>query len=150
MNQELTQLVQELLSKMGWEDSNVIIREGANAQETDIVIKTYEARYLIGSAGQNLKALEHIVRIIAYKKFPEIKKVTVDINEYRKERERQLREIARMAAQKAIQTNSAVKLPPMNAFERKIIHTELSIRPDVTTESQGDPPRRQLIVKPYT
>lgn len=147
--EEIVQMIQQLLEKMGWEDSNVSVREQNDQETADISIKTYEARYLIGSSGQNLRSLEHVVRALLHKKFPHLKKITLDINEYRKERESQLRELARNAAQRAAQTKTPVRLPPMSAFERKIVHTELSTRPDVVTESEGEPPLRQIIVKPY-
>lgn len=145
--QEITNFIQELLAKMGWGDSTVTTKAGDEGLE--VSIKTYEAKYLIGSAGQNLQNLEHIIRTLVAKKFSYRNFIRVDINEYRKERERQLRELARSAAQKVSQTKRPIKLPPMNPAERKVIHTELSARPDVVTESEGEANQRQVVIKPY-
>lgn len=72
----------------------------------------------------------------------------VDINNYRKERERLILEIAKAAAQKSVLTKTEVRLPAMNAYERRLVHVELSMRPDVKTESIGEGKDRGVIIKP--
>ena len=74
--------------------------------------------------------------------------VYVDVNNYRKERERLIVEIAKAAAREVLITKADVELPPMNAYERRLVHTELATRPDVKTESAGDKRDRRVIVKP--
>ena len=56
-------------------------------------------------------------------------------------------ELARAGAKKAAITKNDVVLPPMNAYERRLIHTELSIRPDIKTESVGQDLSRQVVIK---
>jgi len=72
----------------------------------------------------------------------------IDVNNYRKERERLIVEIAKAAARKVLLTKSDVQLPPMNAYERLLVHTELATRPDVKTESVGEKRDRCVVVKP--
>lgn len=74
--------------------------------------------------------------------------VYVDVNNYRRERERIIVEIAKAAARKVLITKADVELPPMNAYERRLVHTELATRPDVKTESSGDKRDRRVVVKP--
>jgi len=74
--------------------------------------------------------------------------VIVDINNYRKERERLLAELAKAAARKALLTKADVCLPAMNAYERRLIHVELASRPDVKTESVNEGINRCVVVKP--
>ncbi|MSR73678.1 MAG: hypothetical protein EXS60_01295 [Candidatus Pacebacteria bacterium] len=74
--------------------------------------------------------------------------VYVDVNNYRREREHLIAEIAKAAARKVLITKEDVQLPPMNAYERRLVHTELATRPDVKTESFGDKRDRRVIVKP--
>lgn len=74
--------------------------------------------------------------------------VYVDVNSYRKERERLIIEIAKAAARKVLITKTDVELPAMNAYERRLVHTELATRPDVKTESAGDKRDRRVVVKP--
>ena len=72
----------------------------------------------------------------------------VDVNNYRKERERIIVELAKAAARKAVLEKSDVSLPAMNSYERRLIHTELSTRPDVKTESIGEGQSRAVVIKP--
>ncbi len=74
--------------------------------------------------------------------------VYVDVNNYRREREHLILEIAKAAARKVLITKADVELPPMNAYERRLVHTELATRPDVKTESFGDKRDRRVVVKP--
>lgn len=89
--------------------------------------------------------LNRVVRLLAKKR--DIYPVLVDVNGYRKERERLILELAKAAARRAVATKEAVNLPVMNAYERRIIHAELSIRPDVVTESVGNDKERYVVVK---
>lgn len=72
----------------------------------------------------------------------------VDVNNYRKERERLIVDLAKAAARKAVLEKTNVPLPAMNSYERRIVHTELATRPDVTTESTGEGPSRAVVIKP--
>ena len=89
--------------------------------------------------------LDRIVRLMA--KQVNHEPVIVDINNYRREREELIVKLAKAAARKAALTGEEVSLPAMNAYERRLIHTELAMRPDVTTESMGTI-QRYVIVKP--
>ena len=91
-------------------------------------------------------ALTHLSKQIARKE--EGLQVLVDINDYRKERETLIIKLARAAAKKAATTQERVALPAMNAYERLIVHTELSTRPDVATESEGEHRSRHVVVRP--
>ncbi len=72
----------------------------------------------------------------------------IDVNNYRKEREKLIVELAKAAAQKVVTTKEKVQLPAMNAYERRLVHMELSMRPDVKTESAGEGKERCVVIKP--
>lgn len=72
----------------------------------------------------------------------------VDVNNYRLERERIITDLARAAARKAVMTKSEISLPIMNSYERRLIHMELAIRPDIRTESEGEGRSRHVKIKP--
>lgn len=74
--------------------------------------------------------------------------VVVDVNNYRRDREALITKLARAAAKKAAVTGEAVPLPFMNAYERRIVYTELAVRPDVETESEGEAKERRVVVRP--
>lgn len=72
----------------------------------------------------------------------------VDVNNYRKDREKLILDIAHAAAQKVLVTKAEVRLPAMNAYERRLVHVELAMRPDVKTESIGEGKDRAIIIRP--
>ena len=72
----------------------------------------------------------------------------MDVNNYKKERERLITELAKAAARKVLAEKKDVELPVMNAYERRLVHVELAARPDVKTESVGEGTNRHIVVKP--
>ena len=90
--------------------------------------------------------LEHIIKVIA--KNLKIEKVIVDVNNYKREREGLIVELAKAAARKVLVEQKEIALPAMNAYERRIVHVELATRPDVKTESIGEGMDRHIIVRP--
>lgn len=90
--------------------------------------------------------VDHLVKLIA--KRDAIETFYVDINSYRRERERLIAELAKAAARKASMDRAEVSLPVMNAYERRLVHTELAMHPEVTTESSGEGRSRHVVVKP--
>jgi len=76
-----------------------------------------------------------------------LESIFIDVNNYRRERENLIIELAKAAARKVVASGDMVSLPAMNAYERRLIHTELSTRPDVKTESVGEGKDRYVIVK---
>ncbi len=89
--------------------------------------------------------LDRIARLMA--KQANHEPIVIDVNNYRREREELIVKLARAAARKAALESTEVSLPAMNAYERRLVHTELAMRPDVTTESIGTI-QRYVIVKP--
>lgn len=89
--------------------------------------------------------MNQVVRLIAKKEG--VGPVIVDVNNYRKERERLIVELAKAAARRALASKQIVELPPMNAYERRLVHAELSMRPDVATESKGEGKKRRVMVR---
>jgi spoIIIJ-associated protein len=112
-----------------------------------------DARFLIGKNGQNLKALENIVRTVFIKNTNrdeiEFENVVIDINDYRKSKAGVLTDIAKQAVTRVRNTQKAEALSPMSAYERRIVHVELSSYPDIVTESIGAEPQRRIVIKPY-
>jgi hypothetical protein len=89
---------------------------------------------------------DHVVKLLARK--AGFDNFFIDINNYRKERERLIVELAKAAARKASLEKQLVRLPAMNAYERRLVHVELAVHPDVKTESEGEGKERCVIIKP--
>lgn len=91
-------------------------------------------------------AVNHILQMVAKKNQTEA--IFLDINNYRHDRERLIAELARAAAKKAATTKQEVALPAMNSYERRLVHVELAVHPEVKTESAGEGKERYVIIKP--
>lgn len=89
--------------------------------------------------------INHLVQLVAKKN--NTQPVFFDINNYRRERENLISELARAAAQKVMATKDALSLPPMNSYERRLVHTALAHHPEVVTESLGVGKNRYVVVK---
>lgn len=97
---------------------------------------------------QILSALHHLLNQMLRKESGPY--YVVDLNYYRKERERLIIELARTAARKATVTGEEVRLPPMNSYERRIVHVELKAHPSLSTESEGGGKERLVVIKKIT
>ncbi len=133
----------ELFNKMGFADFSFDFdaehrHGGVFLYEKDLIIKDNLAFFV--------ENLNHVLQLVAQKNGED--KVYIDINNYRKEREKLLIELAKAAARKAVSTKQEIPLPAMNSYERRIVHAELSARPDVKTESQGMGRERFITIKP--
>jgi spoIIIJ-associated protein len=70
----------------------------------------------------------------------------VDVEGYKTRRKEKLESLARSAAARVKRQHAAVKLSPMNAYERRIVHLTLLDDVDVTTHSEGEDPDRRVVI----
>ncbi len=103
---------------------------------------------LIGRHGRTLDALQILVSAIANRRLDQRHPLVVDVSGYRHRRRMKLEEIARRAADRASRQRRPVALRPMTSFERRVIHMLLRDDRRVVTESEGDEPRRMVVVHP--
>lgn len=115
-------------------------------------IKTRNNNTLIGNNGQILNSFSHIVKKIADIKLKkdniEPLQFSVDVNDYQLKKTEDLKNLAKMNAQRVRYFKKEVILPHMNSYERRIIHTALAEYPDIKTESTGEGEERRIVVKP--
>ena len=97
-----------------------------------------EAEILVRHRGEALKALQHVVDIAYGRILPDEQRVFIDALEYRKGKDLELRQMARLLAEKARQTGLEQQLGPLNPYERRIVHLAVAEIPGVTSESIGD------------
>ncbi|PIT92722.1 MAG: hypothetical protein COU08_00980 [Candidatus Harrisonbacteria bacterium CG10_big_fil_rev_8_21_14_0_10_42_17] len=136
--------IKKLVNLVGLNDASVDVDEEAKK----IKIFTNEGEYFEKQLPRLITDFEHLIRLIGKKN--DVGLFYIDINNYRKERERIITDLARAAARKVLIHKEQIKLPAMNAYERRLIHLELSTHPEVTTESMGEGPGRGVIVKPLS
>lgn len=102
--------------------------------------------YLIGYRGETLYSLQNILSAIAGKGIENKVRVILDIEGYKLKREKTLEELAQKVAKTVVRTGKSIKLEPMRAYERKIIHSKLQENEKIETKSIGEEPNRRIIV----
>jgi spoIIIJ-associated protein len=145
----ITEVINRLAASMNLEcQIDIETPEDATGAVAVQVRTDTDARFLIGKSGQNLAALEHIVRAICYRQVGAEQRVTVDVNDYRQERTNQLTRMVQDVVAKVRDTRRAHVMLPMAPHERRIVHMELAAYTDVASESTGDDQNRRVVIKP--
>ena len=109
-----------------------------------------EASALIGHHGETLDSLQYLTNLAANRREEDEEgnytRITVDVENYRAKRENTLRRLARRMADKALKYRRNVTLEPMNAYERRIIHSEIQNIAGVSTHSVGTDHNRRVVI----
>jgi len=114
-----------------------------------IIIKTDEPQILIGERGQTLADVQHLLKAMLKKKIQADFYIDLDINGYKEKKMEYIKEMARLTADEVSSTRGEKSLPPMPAYERRVVHMELEERSDIATESIGREPERKVVIKPH-
>ena len=117
-----------------------------NKTGLNVEISNENLGFLIGYRGETLYAFQSILSAIAGKDIDKKVRVILDIEGYKAKREKTLEELAEKVAKTVIKTRKPVKLEPMQAYERKIIHSKLQQNDKVQTESIGEEPNRRIVI----
>jgi len=111
-------------------------------------IKGQDLSILIGRKAETLDALQFITKLIIGKELEQSVPLIIDVEGYRKRRERQIQQLAQRVADQVASTGRSQSLEPMPPNERRLVHIELRNNPLVTTESTGEGHRRKVVVYP--
>lgn len=103
---------------------------------------------VIGYRGETLDSLQYLTSLVINKnRSGEYVRVVVDTEGYRKKREETLERLAEKTAYKVKKYRRAMKLEPMNPYERRIIHSKLQEIDGIITRSIGDEPYRRVVIE---
>lgn len=138
--------LENVLAKMSIEDCAVEAKQNGDVILLNIV--GANACAAIGHRGETLDALQYLCNLLLNNKDSAFKRVTLDAEDYRAKREKILQRLASNLELKVKRTGRAVKLEPMNPYERRIIHTSLQNSKYVTTQSEGQGSARHVVVSP--
>jgi len=141
--EQLKEKIQKVVELTGLNEPSVDF----DTENRKITVFANEGDWLKKHLPYVVSDLEKVVNLMAKKHGLE-ESIFVDVNNYKKERENIIVELAKAAARKALLTKQEVSLPAMNAYERRLIHMELASRPDVKSESAGEGKDRHVVVRP--
>ncbi len=139
------EFLKEFLNKLE-KDEKIEYSVKADKSGVYVNINDKNLGYLIGYRGETLYALQNVLSAIAGKKIENKVRVFLDIESYRAKREKTLEELAEKISKTVIKTKKSITLEPMQAYERKIIHSKLQNNELVTTKSIGEEPRRRVVI----
>ena len=103
--------------------------------------------HLVGSNGEVLDALQELTRLAVQTSLGDRSRLMLDIDNFRSDKKEELAKLAHETADEVKSTGTAIKLKPMNAFERKVIHDTIQ-EIGLTSESEGEEPHRCVVVLP--
>ncbi len=138
---EKMQVHADVSVKLGDSDSNRV-------QPVLIDIEGNDLSFLIGRKAETINALQYITSLIVGRELGRWVPLQIDVQQYRKRREDELRKFARRVADQVASTGRRQVLEPMPPNERRIVHIELRDNPNVETKSIGEDPRRKVTVFP--
>lgn len=101
---------------------------------------------LIGRRGETLDALQYLTSLKINRGKDQYVRLTLDSEGYRAKREEALVRLANRMANRARKTGRRVALEPMNPYERRVLHSALQGREDVSTHSEGEEPNRHVVI----
>ena len=103
--------------------------------------------HLVGARGEVLDALQELTRLAVQTSLGERSRLMLDIDNFRSDKKDELTKLAKEVAEEVKSTGESVKLRPMNAFERKVVHDTIQ-ELGLTSESEGEDPDRCVVVLP--
>ena len=139
----VNKFLDSFLDKVG---NNINYEINKTTTGIEIFLKGDEAGFLIGYRGETLYSFQTILSSVANKNIDEKIRIWLDIEGYKEKREKTLQDLAIRIARTVEKTRKSKTLEPMQAYERKIIHSALQDSKTVKTESIGEEPRRRVVI----
>lgn len=128
-------------------DENATVECTVGENELNFSIKGEKLGKLIGYHGENMQAIQMLLSGIKTRGEGAVR-LYVDIDGYKQNRNQSIIDLANKIAEQAIKIERNIHMDPMNAYDRRIVHTTLQGRDDVTTESTGEGEKRHVVIKP--
>ncbi len=126
---------------------NVVIEKMISQERILLNLHGKNLGILIGKHGQTLEAIQYLTNMASGRDYKHHYFVLLDIENYRERRKKTLESLAQRLAEKARRNHTPVKLEPMSAYDRRIIHLALQEDSSILTESEGEEPYRCVVIK---
>jgi len=140
---QITKFVQDVVNAMGVA-LTVAVEE--TSEGTRINLEGEDGGVLVRRGGEGLQALQHIVATTFRKQLGDDNRIVIDCNGFRKDKDAELRQMARFVAEKARSSGMPQEMGPLNPYERRIVHLAIAEDPTVTSESIGDAFLKTVII----
>jgi spoIIIJ-associated protein len=101
---------------------------------------------LVGPRGNVLEALQELTRLAVQQETGARSRLMLDIAGWRADRRQELRDLGQATAERVLAGDERIRLQPMTPFERKVVHDAVAAVDGVHSESEGEDPRRRVVV----
>ena len=128
-------------------DENANVQAETKENEISFSITGENLGKLIGYHGDNIQAIQMLLSGLKLRSEWPVR-MYVDIGGYKQNKDQAVIDLAIKTADQAVKIERNIHLDPMNAYTRRIVHTTLQSRDDVTTESTGEGEKRHVVIKP--
>jgi len=140
---QIAKFVQDVLNAM---DVALTVNVEETAEGTRINLEGEDGGVLVRRGGEGLQALQHIVATAFRKQLGDDNRIVIDCNGFRKDKDAELRQMARFVAEKARSSGMPQEMGPLNPYERRIVHLAIAEDPTVSSESIGDAFLKTVII----
>jgi spoIIIJ-associated protein len=143
LSADIARFVQNVVNAMGV-DVKTSVEESPEA--TRINLAGEDGGVLVRRGGEGLQALQHLVATTFRRQLGEDNRIVVDCNDYRRNKDAELKQMARFLAGKARESGIAQEMGPLNPYERRIVHLAIAEDPQASSESIGDAFMKTVII----
>lgn len=150
IDQRIDEIIHEFLGKILDEldiEYDLVIEKVENQINIEIKGDEKKLGIVIGKRGVTLDSIQYILSLLINKVSDSYIRVLLDSSNYRQRRRETLKELAEKMAAKVLSTNRSIRLEPMSALDRKIIHEALQDYKGVITHSEGRDPYRKVVIQ---
>ena len=143
LTSQIVEFVQGVVNAMG---ITLAVTTEESPEGTRINLEGEDGGVLVRRGGEGLQALQHIVATTFRKQLGDDNRIVIDCNGYRKDKDAELRQMAKFIAEKARSSGVAQEMGPLNPYERRIVHLAIAENPGVSSESIGDAFMKTVII----
>ncbi len=135
LTSQITSFVQHVVDAMG---ASLTVSVEESAEGTRINLEGEDGGVLIRRSGEGLQALQHIVATAFRRQLGEDTRIVIDCNGFRRDKDAELRQMAKYLAERVRLHGAAQEMGPLNPYERRIVHLAIAEEAGVSSESIGD------------
>ena len=140
---DIVGFVQNVVNAMG---IDVTVRAETAAEATRIELEGEAGGALVRRGGEGLQALQHVVATAFRKQLGDDQRIVIDCNNFRKDKDAELRQMALFLAERAKSTGVSQEMGPLNPYDRRIVHLAVAEDPAAASESIGDAFMKTVII----
>ncbi len=143
LNEEIVKFAEDAAAAMGLKLAGVLEPAPDGVR---VNLEGEDGSVLLRRKGEALQALQHLANTVFRHELPEGHRIVIDCLGFRREKEAELRQMARFLADRAKTTGFEQELGPLNPYERRIVHMAVAEDPTVASHSVGDAFMKTVII----